>query len=82
MISLKDDAADVKLVSKLLQEAAASKELVLREEAKQYPRRTENSWRPAPLLCKRFDLLDPFAGKVKCTFYLVGTICFQLGSAG
>lgn len=40
------------------------KELVLHEETKQYPRREENPWRPSPLLCKRFDLLDPFAGKV------------------
>lgn len=46
-----------------LAEAAVGKELVLRELVKKYPIREENSWRPAPLLCKRFDLLDPFAGK-------------------
>lgn len=28
-----------------------------------YPRREEFSWRPFPLLCKRFDLIDPFMGK-------------------
>lgn len=27
------------------------------------PRREEEPWRPAPLLCKRYDILDPFAGK-------------------
>ncbi|KAL4190978.1 hypothetical protein AMTRI_Chr07g78540 [Amborella trichopoda] len=27
------------------------------------PKREEYQWRPAPILCKRFDLLDPFAGK-------------------
>ncbi|KAG6541641.1 hypothetical protein Mapa_016906 [Marchantia paleacea] len=27
------------------------------------PRREENSWRPASMLCKRFNLADPFAGK-------------------
>ncbi|CAN8264907.1 unnamed protein product [Cochlearia groenlandica] len=30
---------------------------------KTYPRREEFQWRPAPLLCKRFDLPDPFMGK-------------------
>ncbi|KAG0560153.1 hypothetical protein KC19_10G157600 [Ceratodon purpureus] len=44
-------------------EAAVGTELVLRGEVKQYPRREENPWRPASMLCKRFDLLDPFAGK-------------------
>ncbi|KAJ0236312.1 hypothetical protein HA466_0256380 [Hirschfeldia incana] len=28
-----------------------------------YPKREEFQWRPAPLLCKRFDLPDPFIGK-------------------
>ena len=29
-----------------------------------YPKREEFQWRPAPILCKRFDLVDPFMGKV------------------
>ncbi|XP_021731354.1 G patch domain-containing protein TGH-like [Chenopodium quinoa] len=28
-----------------------------------YPKREEFQWRPAPLLCKRFDIVDPFMGK-------------------
>ncbi|TXG51534.1 hypothetical protein EZV62_024058 [Acer yangbiense] len=28
-----------------------------------YPRREEFQWRPSPILCKRFDLTDPFMGK-------------------
>ncbi|PIN18438.1 putative RNA binding protein, contains G-patch domain [Handroanthus impetiginosus] len=28
-----------------------------------YPKREEFQWRPAPLLCKRFDLIDPYMGK-------------------
>ncbi|GAA0161887.1 hypothetical protein LIER_18102 [Lithospermum erythrorhizon] len=32
-------------------------------EANMYPRREEYQWRPSPLLCKRFDLIDPFMGK-------------------
>ncbi|CAN6912527.1 unnamed protein product [Brassica oleracea] len=31
--------------------------------SKTYPKREEFQWRPAPLLCKRFDLPDPFMGK-------------------
>lgn len=29
-----------------------------------YPKREEFQWRPAPILCKRFDLVDPYMGKV------------------
>lgn len=29
-----------------------------------YPKREEFQWRPAPILCKRFDLIDPYMGKV------------------
>lgn len=29
-----------------------------------YPKREEFQWRPSPLLCKRFDLVDPYMGKV------------------
>ncbi|CAN0902440.1 Pentatricopeptide repeat-containing protein At1g71210, mitochondrial [Linum grandiflorum] len=30
-----------------------------------YPKREEYQWRPAPVLCKRFDLVDPYMGKVR-----------------
>ncbi|XP_031276859.1 G patch domain-containing protein TGH [Pistacia vera] len=30
---------------------------------KMYPRREEFQWRPSPILCKRFDLIDPYMGK-------------------
>lgn len=30
---------------------------------KLYPKREEFQWRPASLLCKRFDLIDPYMGK-------------------
>ncbi|KAL3701939.1 hypothetical protein R1sor_019961 [Riccia sorocarpa] len=39
---------------------SSSKELTLTGE---YPRREENPWRPSAMLCKRFNLIDPFAGK-------------------
>ncbi|CAN0902477.1 G patch domain-containing protein TGH [Linum grandiflorum] len=29
-----------------------------------YPKREEYQWRPAPVLCKRFDLVDPYMGKL------------------
>lgn len=44
-----------------------NKELILREETIKYPRRIENPWRPSSMLCKRFNLLDPYAGKVSMT---------------
>lgn len=28
-----------------------------------HPKRQEFEWRPAPVLCKRFDIMDPFMGK-------------------
>ncbi|GAB2209559.1 hypothetical protein Droror1_Dr00026778 [Drosera rotundifolia] len=28
-----------------------------------FPKREEFHWRPAPLLCKRFDIVDPYQGK-------------------
>lgn len=31
--------------------------------SKIYPKRQEFEWRPAPVLCKRFDIMDPFMGK-------------------
>ncbi|ESW27165.1 hypothetical protein PHAVU_003G179400 [Phaseolus vulgaris] len=30
---------------------------------KMHPKREEFQWRPSPLLCKRFDLIDPYMGK-------------------
>lgn len=30
---------------------------------KVYPRREEFQWRPSPILCKRFDLIDPYIGQ-------------------
>ncbi|XP_077244043.1 SWAP (Suppressor-of-White-APricot)/surp domain-containing protein [Tasmannia lanceolata] len=30
---------------------------------KKYPLREEYQWRPYPILCKRFDIIDPFLGK-------------------
>ncbi|XVF11680.1 hypothetical protein REPUB_Repub08aG0048200 [Reevesia pubescens] len=30
---------------------------------KMYPIREESQWRPLPVFCKRFDLIDPFMGK-------------------
>lgn len=33
-----------------------------------YPKREEFQWRPAPILCKRFDLADPYMGKVVCLY--------------
>ncbi|KAI5073409.1 hypothetical protein GOP47_0011422 [Adiantum capillus-veneris] len=34
-----------------------------KEAASTYPIREEKQWRPRPLLCKRFNLPDPFSGK-------------------
>ncbi|GAQ77979.1 hypothetical protein KFL_000060440 [Klebsormidium nitens] len=31
--------------------------------AKKFPRREVEEWRPAPLLCRRFNILDPYEGK-------------------
>ncbi|XP_059453445.1 G patch domain-containing protein TGH isoform X2 [Corylus avellana] len=30
---------------------------------KMFPKREEHQWRPSPVLCKRFDLIDPYMGK-------------------
>ncbi|XP_027126391.2 G patch domain-containing protein TGH [Coffea arabica] len=43
------------------EQAKASKEELIKE--KRYPRREEFQWRPSPILCKRFDLIDPYMGK-------------------
>ncbi|KAJ9677122.1 hypothetical protein PVL29_022229 [Vitis rotundifolia] len=37
-----------------------AEELVIK---KMYPKREEFQWRPSPILCKRFDIIDPFMGK-------------------
>lgn len=41
-------------------EAGQSKENIMK---KLYPRREEFQWRPSAILCKRFDLIDPYMGK-------------------
>ncbi|XP_074371053.1 G patch domain-containing protein TGH [Apium graveolens] len=38
----------------------AEEELITK---KLYPKREEFQWRPASILCKRFDLIDPYMGK-------------------
>ncbi|XP_022859614.1 G patch domain-containing protein TGH [Olea europaea var. sylvestris] len=40
-----------------------------------YPKREEFQWRPSPILCKRFDLTDPYMGKV-CIFNYTKVCCF------
>lgn len=35
-----------------------------------YPKREEFQWRPASILCKRFELTDPYLGKV------ISPLCF------
>ena len=37
---------------------------------KMFPKREEFQWRPAPVLCKRFDLIDPYMGKVVYSVFL------------
>ncbi|TVU11288.1 hypothetical protein EJB05_44863 [Eragrostis curvula] len=37
--------------------------IVPQDERPIYPRREQFEWRPAPILCKRFDIVDPFMGK-------------------
>ncbi|KAK2986131.1 hypothetical protein RJ640_024680, partial [Escallonia rubra] len=37
-----------------------AQEMMMKE---MYPKREEFQWRPSPVLCKRFDLLDPYMGK-------------------
>ncbi|KAL3512313.1 hypothetical protein ACH5RR_025030 [Cinchona calisaya] len=45
----------------VLEQAKVSKEDLVKE--KRYPKREEFQWRPSPILCKRFDLTDPYMGK-------------------
>ncbi|MCO5613509.1 hypothetical protein L7F22_067786 [Adiantum nelumboides] len=43
--------------------SSADKVSAHKEAAPRYPIREEKPWRPRPLLCKRFNLPDPFSGK-------------------
>ncbi|KAA8541144.1 hypothetical protein F0562_025110 [Nyssa sinensis] len=54
--------AGLQFTSSRLGEAKASQaeELIMK---KMYPKREEYQWRPSPILCKRFDIMDPFLGK-------------------
>lgn len=36
-----------------------------------YPKREEFQWRPTPILCKRFDIIDPFMGKVNLSIFSI-----------
>lgn len=47
-----------------LQQAGVTKAEEEMITKKLYPKREEFQWRPASLLCKRFDLIDPYMGKV------------------
>lgn len=38
--------------------------VVIQDEKPTYPQREQFEWRPSPILCKRFDIVDPFMGKV------------------
>lgn len=38
-------------------------------EKSMFPKREEFQWRPASILCKRFDLIDPYMGKVLFYFF-------------
>lgn len=41
-----------------------------------YPKREEFQWRPSSILCKRFDLIDPYMGKVPTsTVYFMIVMC-------
>lgn len=46
-----------------MQQSKSSKDEDLMTKAL-YPKREEFQWRPSPILCKRFDLIDPYMGKV------------------
>ncbi|CAI5476166.1 unnamed protein product [Closterium sp. Yama58-4] len=42
-------------------------------------RRREEAWRPLPLLCRRFNLADPFAGKVRWACHPMGVSPCEMG---
>lgn len=43
------------------------------------PKREEFQWRPSLLLCKRFDIVDPFMGKVLYGTYFLWALYLALG---
>lgn len=45
---------------------------------KMFPKREEYQWRPAPVLCKRFDLIDPYMGKVVYSVFLPTVLFLDL----
>lgn len=45
---------------------------------KMFPKREEYQWRPAPVLCKRFDLIDPYMGKVAYSVFLPTVLFLDL----
>jgi hypothetical protein len=47
----------------LMDVVAAMQASAAAKVAKKFPRREVEEWRPAPLVCRRFNILDPFAGK-------------------
>lgn len=42
------------------EKVSQAEEEIMRE---MYPKREEFQWRPSPILCKRYDILDPYMGK-------------------
>lgn len=62
--------------SKVLQD----EELV---KGKKYPKREEFQWRPSSILCKRFDLIDPYMGKVLLFIFVtyLNTTLIKIGRA-
>ncbi|WOL04916.1 G patch domain-containing protein [Canna indica] len=55
------------LEQQFISSAGLAKHQIPQDEGKMsskvYPKREEFQWRPLPILCKRFDLIDPFMGK-------------------
>lgn len=51
-------------VCELQVEAVKAEDLTMK---KLQPKREEFQWRPSPILCKRFDISDPYMGKVFCS---------------
>ncbi|CAN6167058.1 unnamed protein product [Urochloa humidicola] len=44
--------------------------VVPQDEKLIYPRRERFEWRPSPVLCKHFDIVDPFMGKISSISYI------------
>ncbi|GAV83575.1 Surp domain-containing protein/DUF1604 domain-containing protein [Cephalotus follicularis] len=55
-------AGGMQFTSSVLEEAkdTQSEKLMVKN---MFPKREEFEWRPSPLLCKRFDIIDPYLGK-------------------